>query len=276
MSWTLEQIQWNQFDPSKVDTRSLMLAKGACLVEYNSEDYVTYLCNVFRDDPTLCEAIRQWGVEERRHGEALAMWAKLADPTYDFEKAFKKFRVLQPIDTVTLESRQGSRAQELVARCLVETGTATYYGALSDAAAEPVIKQICKLIAMDEVHHYGLFFKHLAKYERAENLSRWGRVKTALDRSVEVEDEELALAFAAGNYTDREITRDDFKRYSREMMSLIYDLYQGNHIAKATRMAMNAAGLPSQPWLTNSVAKVLTGLFRMRQHRHNAALQTHH
>ncbi len=49
--WTLEDIPWDRFDPSKVDPDLLRLAKAASLVEYNGGDYAAYLCNVFPDDP---------------------------------------------------------------------------------------------------------------------------------------------------------------------------------------------------------------------------------
>ena len=48
-------------------------------------------------------------------------------------------------------SRRGSRAGEMVARCIVETGTSSYYTALREAAAEPVLQEICRRIAADEI-----------------------------------------------------------------------------------------------------------------------------
>ena len=58
-------------------------------------------------------------------------------------------------------SRRGSRAGELVARCVVEIGTSAYYTALREAAQEPVLQEICRHIAADELRHYRLFYKHL-------------------------------------------------------------------------------------------------------------------
>src|SRR3546814_4742156 len=56
-------------------------------------------------------------------------------------------------DVDATESIRGSRAGELVARCMVEVGTSSYYRALGDAATEPALKAICRFIAGDELRH---------------------------------------------------------------------------------------------------------------------------
>src|SRR3546814_19360443 len=87
---------------------------------------------------------------------------------------------------------RGSRAGELVARCIVEVGTSSYYTALGNAAEEPVLKAICKHLAADELRHYKLFYTHLRDYLAKEELNQWQRLKVALGRIVESEDDELA------------------------------------------------------------------------------------
>ena len=264
-TWNLEQIQWQNFDATLVDPRFLRLAKGACLVEFNANDYVAYLSNVFRGDDELSAEIRKWGDDEKKHGLALARWVKMADPDFDFDGALAKFREVHPIAINAQTSIRGSKCQELVARCMVETGTATYYAALCDSTKEPVFKQICKFIAADEIHHYKFFLKTLEKYKKIEGLSRWARLKTVVERSIEAEDEELTLAFACGNYPDREIRREDYKEYSRDFLAIAYRLYRRPHIERASKLAVNAAGLPNKPWLTNTITTVLTGIMHMRQ-----------
>ena len=49
--WTLDDIAWDRFDPSRVDPILLKVAKAASLVERNARDYAAYLCSVFSDDP---------------------------------------------------------------------------------------------------------------------------------------------------------------------------------------------------------------------------------
>ena len=67
------------------------MVKAASLVEYNGADYATYLCNVFHDDDDFQAAAKAWAAEETQHGAALARWAALADPQFNFEASFKRF-----------------------------------------------------------------------------------------------------------------------------------------------------------------------------------------
>src|SRR3546814_16420776 len=84
--WTLEDIKWNDFDPTKVDADILCAVKAAAMVEFNAPDYVAYLSNVFSDRPDVKALLRLWGAEEAQHGQALARWAELADPTFRSEE----------------------------------------------------------------------------------------------------------------------------------------------------------------------------------------------
>ena len=123
------------------------------MVERNGADYGRYLCNVFRDDAEFCAVAAQWAGEEEQHGLALGHWAALADPTFDMDVSFARFLAMYKIPTDATESVRGSRAAELCARCIVETGTSSFYSAIRDAVEEPVLKQICKNIAADEFRH---------------------------------------------------------------------------------------------------------------------------
>ena len=181
--WTLDDIRWEDFDASKVDPELLQAVKAAALVEFNAPDYVTYLCNVFSDCPDVKEAIHQWGGEEVQHGQALARWAEMADPDFSFDDAFRRFRENYSIPLDAIESVRGSRGGELIARCVVESGTSSYYSAIRDATDEPVLKQIASNIAADEFRHYKLF------YDQFNGLtekvpSTLGRARVALGRQM--------------------------------------------------------------------------------------------
>ncbi|MGB1875778.1 MAG: hypothetical protein ACPHGY_02470 [Rhodospirillaceae bacterium] len=43
MSWTLDDIPWQDFDPAKVNPEVLKIIKAAALVERNGADYGQYL-----------------------------------------------------------------------------------------------------------------------------------------------------------------------------------------------------------------------------------------
>ena len=78
--WTLDDIDWSAFDATKVCPDLLEVAKAAALVERNGLDYAAYLRRVFAGDAIFCAAVDEWAREEVLHGEALARWARLADP----------------------------------------------------------------------------------------------------------------------------------------------------------------------------------------------------
>ena len=174
--WTLDDIPWDRFDPTKVEPDMLCIVKAAALVEHNGGAYADYLCSVFSDDIEFQKAARRWGTEEVQHGKALARWAKLADPDFDFEQRFVDFSSKITLPVTADDSVRGSRCGELVARCMVEVGTSSYYTALREATDEPVLREICRNIARDEIRHYKLFYTHLARYREIERLGVFRRL----------------------------------------------------------------------------------------------------
>src|SRR5690349_3607292 len=139
-SWTLDNIAWGSFDRTKIDPEIVAIVKAASLVEFNGADYADYLCKVFPDDAPFQELARRWGAEEVQHGQALGRWAALADPGFDFADACRRFSEGFRVDPDAARSVRGSRAGEMVARCVVETGTSSYYTALAEATEEPVLR----------------------------------------------------------------------------------------------------------------------------------------
>ena len=181
-NWTLDSIAWERFDASKVDLEILRNIKAAAMVERNGGDYGIYLGRVFADDPAFMEAIDVWVTEEVQHGMALGRWAQMADPTWNFDAAFERFRAGYRLPLDGVGSVRGSQAGEMMARCIVETGTSSYYSALKDATREPVLKQICAKIAADEFRHYKLFYDHLRRCLERDRLSRLSRLRIGWSR----------------------------------------------------------------------------------------------
>src|SRR5215469_13868375 len=205
--WALDDIPWDRFDRSKLDFEIVRIVRAASLVEFNGGAYAHHLCRIFHDDPDFQRAARRWGEEEIQHGRVLARWAALADPSYDFAAAFDRFQAGYPIDFDTDISRRGSRSGEMIARCMVEVGTSSYYSALRDGVREPVLREICRNIAADEIRHYKLFYKTLTCCLERERMGLWGRLRVALGRIVEAEDDELAYAYYAANESARPYNR---------------------------------------------------------------------
>ena len=245
--WNLGTIPWDRFDRSRVDPQLLAFARGACLVEFNADTYSDYLCRVFGNDTALQAQIRTWGEEEKQHGLALRKWVELADPSFDFDHSLAVFRAAyQQLPEDGGDSVRGSKARELVARCIVESGTTSYYSALKDAAEEPVLEEICRLIALDEVRHFNLFRKALdKKYGPTEKLGFTSRFKVVAGRILETSDEELSFAYRAGNFPDEPIEQDRAKEYSKDFMRRVCRLYEPEHYRLIVGLTMKVLGIHS-------------------------------
>jgi hypothetical protein len=267
--WSLDEVPWASFDPSKVDPELLAAIKAASLVELNSPDYVGYLKRVFSDaSPEILASIDQWGDEEAQHGRALGRWAEMADPSFDFKSAFARFQAgYRPPHLVgdDLESIRGSRRGEMIARCVVESGTSSFYSAIREATDEPVLKDIAGRIAADEFRHYKLFYETLQAQDEPQ-LPFWRRVYVALSRVNEYDDDELAYAYYSATVP---VEREADTPYRRDMFAGKYHakamtLYRQHHVRKLVQMVAKAVGANPQGKLATFTGAVLWQGLRMK------------
>lgn len=270
-TWTLDDVPWIRFDPSRVDPEIVKLVKAAALVERNAADYTTYLKNVFRDDLPFRELAGEWEQEEIQHGDALGRWAELADPSFDYQKAFLRFRDGYKINLEAGKSIRGSLTGELIARCIVETGTSSYYSALRDSTDEPVLQYICHRIAGDEFRHYKLFYTTLQDYLKKERVPAWKRLMVAMGRIRESEDDELSFAWHAANAPAK-------ASYNRAESSLAYgarafSFYQPRHVERASNMVLKAAGIRPGGILGAMVGKMMWSFISRRARKLDAELK---
>lgn len=269
--WRIEQVAWDQVDPSKIDPDIVPLVKAAAMVERNGGDYARYLQSVFHDDPAFCQAAARWAEEEIQHGEALGRWASLADPGWDFAEAFNRYRAGYQVNTQASASIRGSRTGELVARCIVETGTSSFYTALAETTEEPVLRQVCRLIAADEFRHFKLFYDHMRRYLERENLSFMQRLRIAAGRVGESEDDELAFAF---HCSSEAIGQDyEHERCLALYMGRAMGVYRFRHIERGTGMIFKAIGLDPRGRLSDLAARAGWRLLCWRRDRFRQALR---
>lgn len=260
--WTMEDIHWSLFDPSKVTPALLSAVKAAALVEYNAPDYVSYLKRVFAGaSPATLASMEQWGREEAQHGRALGRWAEMADPGFKLEEAFARFRkgyTPAHFGDSQQGSVRGSRRGEMIARCVVESGTSSYYSSIRDATEEPVLQEIAGRIAADEYRHYKLFYDTL--HAQAEpDLSLWKKLKIAVERVRESDDDELAYSFYCANVRPEEEAAKpyDRKKYSRLASQASMTVYSRRHIQKLVQMVIKAVGANPHGWLANKAGDFL-------------------
>ena len=263
--WQIEDVAWDRFAADKVDPAIVPLVKAAAMVERNGTDYAVYLNKVFHDDADFGQAADHWSLEEVQHGDALGRWASLADPGWDYPAAFARFRAGYQIPLDAEASVRGSRTGELIARCMVETGTSSYYSALGEATAEPVLQQICRLVAADEFRHFKLFYDHMRRWLGRERIGLPRRLRIALGRIGESEDDELAYAWHCAN--EPADLAYDRNRCVAAYMGHAMAFYRLHHIERAAGMIFKTVGLPPRGWLSDTSARLAFRLLQVRQRR---------
>ncbi len=267
--WKLDDVQWDAFDRAKASPRMIAAIKAAALVELNAPDYVSYLKRVFKDaGPETLSAIDQWGCEESQHGRALGRWAEMADPTYKVEEAFARFRAgykPEHFSGPEGQSIRGSRRGEMIARCVVESGTSSYYTAIRDDTEEPVLKEIAGRIAADEYRHYKLFYDTLHAQDEPD-LPFWKKLAVAAGRITESDDDELAYAYYCANVPAADTARLPYRRayYARAATHSTMKIYRRGHIQRLVQMVAKAVGAAPHGWLSRAAGSVLWYFLQMR------------
>jgi len=260
--WTMDDVHWSLFDPSKVDPALLATVKAAALVEYNAPDYVSYLKRVFVNaSPQTISDIEQWGREEAQHGRALGRWAEMADPSFRLEEAFARFRkgyTPDHFNDVGDASVRGSRRGEMIARCVVESGTSSYYSAIRDASEEPVLQEIAGRIAADEYRHYKLFYD-IQHAQPEPELGFWRKLWIAIGRVRESDDDELAFSYYCANVSPEQeaTTPYDRKKFSQLASKASMAAYHRKHIDRLVQMVVKAVGANPHGWLAQIAGALL-------------------
>jgi hypothetical protein len=270
--WTPEDVSWSAFDASKAEPWMIDVIKSAALVEYNAPDYVTYLKRVFHDaGPEAHAVLEQWGREETQHGAVLGRWAEMADPGFKLEEAIARFRKGYRPDHFAggdLASVRGSRRGEMIARCVVESGTSSYYTAVKDATDEPVLKEIAGRIAADEYRHYKLFYEILHT-QNEPNLPFWRRVLIAMGRISESDDDEISYSYYCATVRPEEEAARPYDRAkcSKGVFANTARIYRRHHIRKMTQMVAKAVGADPQGRLARLAGALVWRLIRFRAGR---------
>jgi hypothetical protein len=268
--WHIDQVDWDRFEPARVESALIPLVKAAAMVERNGTDYAIYLHRVFHDDPDFQAAADNWATEEVQHGDALGRWAMLADPTWSYEAAFARYKAGYSIPLDADASVRGSRTGELIARCMVETGTSSYYTALAEATDEPVLRQVAKLIAADEYRHFKLFYDHMRRYLAREKIGLLRRLRIAASRIGESEDDELAFAYHCGNRPegDEYSHRDSIAAYMARAMAC----YRPHHLQRGMGMIFKSVGLKPRGRLSDLASGLAWRLMQRRRRQMEARL----
>jgi hypothetical protein len=197
MRWRVENIDFSRVDVRRAaaDEDLMLLLCAASFVESGSDLYSHTLVDFFDGDDEFCAWLRDdWEAEELQHGRALKAYIGAVWPDFDWDASFDGF-FAEYARTCTREQLEKTQARELVARCVIETGTASLYRTIGECADESVLVELADHIHADEVHHYKIFYQYFKRYNQIERLGRYAVFRALLRRSLEIrnEDEEIAM-----------------------------------------------------------------------------------
>ncbi|PUA19411.1 ferritin-like domain-containing protein [Glaciimonas sp. PCH181] len=194
--WTIADLAFSTIDIEKTrsDENLFYLAACASFVESGSDLYTQNLIAYYGDDPEIADWLtHHWEVEELQHGNALQAYIAHVWPEFNWTLAYNDF-LEEYSKYCKVELLEPSKALEMVARCVVETGTATFYQALARSTDEPVMRDLASRIANDEVNHYKHFFRYFRRLRQKEGLSRRHIFGALSRRTLEMKTEDTACA----------------------------------------------------------------------------------
>jgi hypothetical protein len=265
MPWRIEDINLCSIDRRRAVANEdlLMLLCGASFIESGTALYTRNLSIFFADDPEVFAWLNnEWEPEELQHGRALKAYITHVWPKFDWDTAFENF-FSEYSKTCSVDGFERTQALEMVARCVVETGTTTLYGAIAKCSDEPVLAEIISNIRADEVRHYKYFFKYFKKYNKFEGNGRLTILGVLVRRIMEIrnEDSEIALRHV---FAIQHPERVKDLGYHRELSGRISALVRRNLSAEmCLKMLLKPLELPGriQPKVIYPLAKVARHVF---------------
>jgi hypothetical protein len=262
-SWSVDDIPYHALVHSEIrdDRRLFNIVASASFIEITSDLYTRNLIEFFQGDDEVVEWLTNgWEKEELQHGAALKRYVQTAWPEFDWETGYRCF-MGEYARICTVEALAGTRALEMASRCVVETGTATFYRMLAELSPEPVLKRIASEISADEVRHYKHFYRYFLRYRDLEQPSRVAILQALLKRAREVETLDAYCSFKGvclGRDPNAPFSRDDFDTYRDEVAQLLARHYR---FEMAAKMLIKPLGL--HPTITRAMLPAVTSATRL-------------
>jgi rubrerythrin len=194
--WTIPEIPYGSIDRQRAQTDPylLYLVAGASFVEITSDLYAANLMEYFTgDEPFARWLSERWEPEERQHGQALRRYVETVWPEFDWERAYQGF-FAEYAPYCAVSKLGPTRALELASRCVVETGTATFYTTLARVSPDPVLRELANRIKNDEHRHYNMFLYHYRRLAQTEGTGPRAVLRTLRARMDELDQEDVYCA----------------------------------------------------------------------------------
>jgi hypothetical protein len=246
-SWAVDQLPWDELDPGCLvaDETMFYLLASASFVEITTDLYTENLVEHYAGDTEVVDWLRdEWQPEELQHGVTLKRYVETVWPDFDWERAYQGFfeEYAKLCNAAQLEV---TRAQEMVARCIVETGTSSYYTMLRDLSPEPLLKQIAHHIRNDEIGHYKYFYRFFRRYAAQEAVSRWATLKALWTRIREIDTEDGLIAYKHAflvRHPEIHFDPDRYEQFRRTLNAITRAHFP---FTMAARMTLKPLDLPT-------------------------------
>jgi hypothetical protein len=197
LRWRFESLPFEKVAPRVMANEHALFyfIVTASFVEITTDIYTRNLIDYFAGDGEICEWLAAgWEPEEMQHGRALRRYIGAAWPNFDWDKTYSDF-LAEYRECCQTEFLGPTRALEMARRCIVETGTCSYYTMIRNLSPCPVLAELANNVRTDEAGHYRHFHGYFKRYREAERPSRgaianalWGRI-----REIDGEDGEIAF-----------------------------------------------------------------------------------
>ncbi len=260
--WHIGDLDFQAIDHAEVvDNEELFyLLMSASFIETGSDTYAANLAEHYRDYPDIAEWLQErWENEELQHGNALRCYVEAVWPAFEWQKAYDSF-FAEYSTLCTMEELHPDRQLEMVARCVVETGTTAYYHTLRELSNEPVLRQLLGNIRNDEVGHFKHFLKYFKQLQERNPVGR-ARIAGALYarlKELRESDSDVALrhvfAHRGPYFAD---SRTTFESMAKRMYTIISTQLPAD---LAVRMLLKPLLLPPriESYLHSPIAKFAT------------------
>ena len=192
-----EGFRWeNVSGPGVVQDKILFLVLvSSSFLEMTIPVHTKNLTTYYASNAEVVEWVRhQWNKGEVEHGKALKRYATSVWKSFDWEAAYNRFYA-EYQHCCTVGRMQPTKALEMLARCVTESGSATFYKWLSLSTSEPILASLMKRMWHDEVRHYKYFLRFFRYYALEERLGKIEIFTTMVRRSVQFKSEDAYIAF---------------------------------------------------------------------------------
>ena len=194
--WRIEDIDFSAIDRSAIAHSEDMffLLMSASFIETGSDTYATNLAEHYAAWPEVATWLKDhWEAEELQHGQALRAYVEAVWPDFPWQQAYDSF-FAEYSQLCTMEELYPDQRLEMVARCVVETGTTAYYHTLRELSTEPVLSELLGNIRNDEVSHFKHFLKYFKEMQDQSPVGRTSIAKALYGRLKELRESDTEIA----------------------------------------------------------------------------------